>query len=371
MASLDVVFEIPGGGLVTRTFKTRPIGVEFVREMPMKVTRARSEALELGVEVDWTIVVIGGKAISDLDFREAFRIFKEAVQPLASDVHRTSRPEWMPLPVTVGEMHAMVTCPDWVDNISYLAKYGFQAKDKSTWFTGVPRPDLLLGAIFGHSEKANHTWYVVQGSLAKPGDATTVVKRWHVERRLKHIRELLHDPVKNGLGDVYTTRFAKAPFAHYGAPSGTTHRLENWLTVLASCINDGIVSPRLTALVLRFLEAPELDPTCAPLANAPAPTGEEPAAAAAAVVDAEPTSGDVEGTEEAAAEAAVAEAAEPAAAETAAAESVEEQEPADAGGAESSVDSHAQPKAEKTGADAKSAKGATGGVMEILREDSI
>merc|ERR1712008_136288 len=85
------------------------------------------------------------------------------------------------------------------------------------------------------------------------------IRRWVVERRLAHIRALLHDPVKRELGKEYDFHFRGAHFAHHGGPPGTTARMEAWLGALSRAIHAGELSPALVASILRFLEAPRLD----------------------------------------------------------------------------------------------------------------
>jgi len=80
---------------------------------------------------------------------------------------------------------------------------------------------------------------------------------WCVLRRLKRLREELHDAVKAELGHSYVQIFDGKPFAKRGGLRGTTALLDGWCKVLAACINDSNCVPRVVALALRFLEVPE------------------------------------------------------------------------------------------------------------------
>merc|ERR1711924_88808 len=64
--------------------------------------------------------------------------------------------------------------------------------------------------------------------------------QWICKKRLSNIRDNLHDPIKDCMFDLYAVHFGATPFAHHGAPPGTTGRLNAWLGSLAKCINDGV-----------------------------------------------------------------------------------------------------------------------------------
>merc|ERR1712098_571582 len=100
-----------------------------------------------------------------------------------------------------------------------------------------------------------HTWYKMKCSLKATGSEAC---EWEVERRLLHVRQFLHDPVKLSLGGRYSEHFAHACFASHGGIPGTTSLLRDWHRALATCINKGFAQPTLVALVHRFLETPEV-----------------------------------------------------------------------------------------------------------------
>lgn len=258
-ATLDVLFQIPNGGEVVKTFKTRPLGCEFFREMPLTVTAARSEASELGVERNWIVKAVGGRSLAGLDYNSAFKIFKEAVGPLKQDMVLRENPN-----AHVADLGSKVGFVPAGEVREYLQRFGYSATSESSWEAGAARPDLLLGPIHGHSEKNNtsgstHTWYTVHGSLSNVRGSQSKATCWQVERRLVHLRMLLHDPLRIELGSSYDSLFSGAHFAHRSGPRGTTTRLESWLGMLAKQINVGRISPKLVAMVLRSLEAPELE----------------------------------------------------------------------------------------------------------------
>mmetsp|Transcript_70985 Transcript_70985/g.140962 ORF Transcript_70985/g.140962 Transcript_70985/m.140962 type:complete len:251 (-) Transcript_70985:57-809(-) len=140
----------------------------------------------------------------------------------------------------------------------YLWRFGYGRAD------GKPEPTLKI-EVNGHEEEDGHTWYNVSASLSRIVDEAIQVAApandgtelaWSARRRLCDLREELHDRVKDMLGPDYATHFDETPFARHGGPPGTTARLRDWLTTLASCANRGALEPRVLAYVLRCLEAP-------------------------------------------------------------------------------------------------------------------
>mmetsp|Transcript_816 Transcript_816/g.1646 ORF Transcript_816/g.1646 Transcript_816/m.1646 type:complete len:279 (-) Transcript_816:70-906(-) len=143
----------------------------------------------------------------------------------------------------------------------FLAKYGYAAADDGTWERAPcaagwgedPGSQLEL-RVAGHHEADGHTWYEVECSLTAPKLRKLT---WQGKRRLVHLREELHDVVKALMKNSYGEYFGAAPFAHKGAPRGTTARLNAWLGALAACINTGGCSPHVVSLTLKFLDVPE------------------------------------------------------------------------------------------------------------------
>lgn len=143
----------------------------------------------------------------------------------------------------------------------FLSKYGYSAADDGTWAQAPCQPGLgeapgsqLELRVAGHHEADGHTWYEIECCLTAPQLRKL---NWQAKRRLVHLREELHDAVKVHMSSSYGEHFGATPFAHKGAPRGTTARLTAWLGALAACINAGGCSPRVVSLTLKFLDAPE------------------------------------------------------------------------------------------------------------------
>eukprot|EP00928_Gymnodinium_smaydae_P041032 TRINITY_DN27787_c0_g1_i1.p1 TRINITY_DN27787_c0_g1~~TRINITY_DN27787_c0_g1_i1.p1 ORF type:complete len:303 (-),score=72.93 TRINITY_DN27787_c0_g1_i1:83-913(-) len=161
-------------------------------------------------------------------------------------------------------------CENGCADVAYLERFGFAAADGQTWLDipldevpeGLERSGPWLGLGVGeHSESKGHTWYYVECSLAPPGVQAV---EWQVRRRLRHLRESWHDPLKAILGShEYRAVFGETPFAHRGGRKGTSVRLHEWCERLAARINSGQLSPAAVALTLRFLAAPDLDSAAA------------------------------------------------------------------------------------------------------------
>jgi len=108
--------------------------------------------------------------------------------------------------------------------------------------------------VQGHIEVKGRTFYLVRCVLRIPDRSPL---EWDAPRRLLDLREQLHGPVKDSLDKVYKWHFGGAPFAPRGGLPGTTSRLQCWLCALADCINKNQAPPKLVALVLNFLQAPD------------------------------------------------------------------------------------------------------------------
>lgn len=139
----------------------------------------------------------------------------------------------------------------------YLAPFGYMVANPEEWQQTPKRsfgtPTLAL-SVNGHEERGSHTYYDVHCWFVAKKPSLHL--EWLAQRRLANLREELHDIVKNELGKSYSEVFAKAPFAKRGGFSGTTLRLQRWLEVLATSVNDGTAPPALVAQVLLFLGAP-------------------------------------------------------------------------------------------------------------------
>mmetsp|Transcript_3737 Transcript_3737/g.9674 ORF Transcript_3737/g.9674 Transcript_3737/m.9674 type:complete len:224 (-) Transcript_3737:177-848(-) len=139
----------------------------------------------------------------------------------------------------------------------YLEKYTYSPADGVHW--QVPPgpkgsgPELQF-TVVGHEGLEGHTFYLVECSMR----CGYFWVRWHAPRRLVHLREGLHGPLKKALGRArYAQRFAGSRFASRGGFPGTTARLRGWLEALSVCINTGGCSPSQVAFILRFLDPPE------------------------------------------------------------------------------------------------------------------
>eukprot|EP00444_Apocalathium_aciculiferum_P001701 CAMPEP_0183399272 /NCGR_PEP_ID=MMETSP0370-20130417/11824_1 /TAXON_ID=268820 /ORGANISM="Peridinium aciculiferum, Strain PAER-2" /LENGTH=327 /DNA_ID=CAMNT_0025580401 /DNA_START=18 /DNA_END=1001 /DNA_ORIENTATION=- len=158
---------------------------------------------------------------------------------------------------------------------SYLQIWGFNS-------VGGGKPKLTLqleqsqsAEAPGHEEHGGHTWYMIDCHVEGLSEAALVLQgqrgrshqtwrledremKWRSPRRLVQLRECLHDPVKDSLGDDYPRYFGETPFAKHGAPRGTTQRLAAWLAKLTELVNAGTLPPNLLARTLVFLHGPPL-----------------------------------------------------------------------------------------------------------------
>lgn len=142
--------------------------------------------------------------------------------------------------------------PD-VEPSAFLKCYGFGLRtEHGTW------PKLEI-TVDGHDEESGHTWYKLECAIVQPGMSRS---EWQTKKRLTHLRDGLHDQIKRELGDTkYAEYFADTPFAKRGGMKGTTARLIRWFSTLANRISTGQVSLQVTALVLRFIDAPYVHTT--------------------------------------------------------------------------------------------------------------
>lgn len=257
---LRVVFRTKAGEQEAKVFTRQPLGMEFRRNMPIVINRLRGEgqADQLGVQLGWEVLSINGNSLAGMTFQDAYDIFVASADALP----RCMLVRKCPLDSkSTDQLSAKLKRVEEAEVVPFLEQFGFVALSADAWGDKAQRPDLVLGVIDGHREKGHpsHTWYAIIGKVQVTPGETTSTRRWVVERRLAHIRALLHDPVKRELGKEYDFHFKGAHFAHHGGPPGTTARMEAWLGALARAIHAGEVSPALVASILRFLEAPRLD----------------------------------------------------------------------------------------------------------------
>lgn len=253
-ALLEVVFATGNGNKETMFFTEQPLGLKFRSGVPLVTNWIQngSHAAELGVKLGWTALSINGEPLAGKTIYQAYSAFVQATAPLRQYmfVRRT--------PVTVmpvANLSASLKSINEAEVVPFLEKHGFLAQCAKSWGDNSDRP-LLHFEVDGHREHGNHTCYLISGKLSTREASST--RRWAVERRLAHLRALLHDPVKQELGSAYYHHFENAPFANRGGPPGTTAMIQTWLAALSKAIRAGTVSPALTAWTFHFLEAPSL-----------------------------------------------------------------------------------------------------------------
>eukprot|EP00435_Cladocopium_sp_Y103_P015751 s1097_g3.t2 len=158
------------------------------------------------------------------------------------------------------------------DCVTYLGAFGLLAESGPLWSpTHLARAKdeaqpMLEIVIRGHEELGSHTWYVIDCAVWRPC-MEFARSEWRCYRRLSHLRQGLHDPVKELMGPSYTKHFAESPFAYHGAPTGTTARLRSWCQTLCRCINACDVPPAAASVALQLLGAPAKDPAMIALAR--------------------------------------------------------------------------------------------------------
>lgn len=155
------------------------------------------------------------------------------------------------------KQRSSLSCTDRDETAALLRPYGFLACGPRVWHLTQKQVELSA-RITNHAEEDRHTQYHVECSLTwLADDGTHLAQTWSIERRLKHFRKDLHDPVKRQLSSSYANLFRHAHFAQRGGPRGTTSRLNRWLNRLADVVNARDVIPQVVALVLTALEAPD------------------------------------------------------------------------------------------------------------------
>ncbi|CAJ1359954.1 unnamed protein product [Effrenium voratum] len=155
---------------------------------------------------------------------------------------------------------------------AYLAAFGLLADGSALWSPkhlarakSEAQPMLEI-VIRGHEELGSHTWYVMDCAVWRPC-LEFARSEWRCYRRLAHLRQGLHDPIKELLGTAYSKHFGDSPFASHGAPLGTTARLRSWCQTLCRCINCCDLPPATAAIALHLLGAPVKDSAMIALAR--------------------------------------------------------------------------------------------------------
>eukprot|EP00419_Tripos_fusus_P001884 CAMPEP_0172668016 /NCGR_PEP_ID=MMETSP1074-20121228/8802_1 /TAXON_ID=2916 /ORGANISM="Ceratium fusus, Strain PA161109" /LENGTH=270 /DNA_ID=CAMNT_0013484611 /DNA_START=76 /DNA_END=885 /DNA_ORIENTATION=+ len=252
-AHLAVVFDTGNGKYETKVFTYQPLGLQFRSQLPIIIKRIRaySQAEELNVQLGWEVCSVGDKRLSGMTIEQASRVFQESVATLRKSIVVRSAPLDA---ISVKDLSSKLGWPG-ADVVPYLTQIGFKPKDPRAWEEAAS-PHLRLGMIDGHRKhsKGKHTWYVIVCKMFSSDASLT--QHWQVERRLAHIRALVHDPVKHELGNAYDLYFTGAHFALRGGPAGTSARMGAWLTALSKAINVKALSPCLVASIMRFVEIP-------------------------------------------------------------------------------------------------------------------
>jgi len=140
---------------------------------------------------------------------------------------------------------------------AFMALYHCVALNRLSWAEAA-QLDLQI-YVNSHEEcPLGHTYYTIQCSMANPGRNSNWRRQWSVARRLCHVREQLHNPLKERMGVAYELHFTCVHFPMRGGWPGTSSRLSEWLGVLGGLMRHGALSPENVCLVLMFLEAPAL-----------------------------------------------------------------------------------------------------------------
>jgi len=256
---MGVLFDTGNGKQEVKVFIHRPLGIQFSSTMPVVVKRLQqgSQARQLGVQVGWEVKAINGTPLAKSSVCQAFATLTEPTVAFRRCMPVRDRPLDKQ---SVAKLSTKLKEIKKTEVVAALKQYGFVAQTSKLWGSTGPLPELhldMVGSSREISTSKRHTWYSMFCKVITGEGFST--RCWVVERRLAHIRALLHDPVKQELGEDYVQYFGKARFAHHGKPPGTTARVESWLAALSKAIHYRSLSPALVASILRFLEAPVLD----------------------------------------------------------------------------------------------------------------
>ncbi|CAE7656686.1 unnamed protein product [Symbiodinium pilosum] len=146
---------------------------------------------------------------------------------------------------------------------AYLPAFGFLAENNELWSpkhiarVKLEAQPMLEIVVRGHEELGSHTWYILDCAVWRPC-LEFARSEWRCYRRLSHLRQGMHDPIKEIMGSAYE-HFSATPFAGLGGRSGTTARLRSWCQTLCRCINAAEAPPLVAAITLQLLAAPSKD----------------------------------------------------------------------------------------------------------------
>mmetsp|Transcript_69437 Transcript_69437/g.137292 ORF Transcript_69437/g.137292 Transcript_69437/m.137292 type:complete len:425 (+) Transcript_69437:62-1336(+) len=256
-ATLRIVFLTPDGDQAARIFTECPLGLTFRSKLPIVIKRVQdgSHAAQLGVKVGWAMQSINGQNLVGMTLLQAYNKFVCSSAPLRQCMLVRTAPLDA---VRVETLSTKLKGLEEIEVVPFLKQHGFQAESPASWGNNFPHPNLQF-EVHGHCKMGRfrpHTWYMIVGTVIT-GEASSM-RRWAVKRRLEHVRVLLHDPIKQELGNEYDRHFQNARFARHGGPPGTTARMQLWFAALSQAILAGAVVPALVASILKFLEAPLL-----------------------------------------------------------------------------------------------------------------
>lgn len=260
MTTLEVLFEPLNGSPVAKHFKQKPLGLFYRIQTPIVVTLVMGEAEDIGVEVGWQILRVGDKDIIGLSFEGANRALWDGAKNLTETLIMRHHPIDT---VSIANMILWWKPPVPSQAVEILQSVGYSALGPTRW-RDVTQPSISLQLGRQHELAASEggvaqDWYDIYGRLYN--GVYTENWLWVVPRRQMHLYWFLHDPVRLELGRAYDQHFKTECFAAPGQPPSTSVKLGAWLATLARVINSCQLSPALTAVVMCFLEAPQMGET--------------------------------------------------------------------------------------------------------------
>mmetsp|Transcript_118722 Transcript_118722/g.236475 ORF Transcript_118722/g.236475 Transcript_118722/m.236475 type:complete len:342 (+) Transcript_118722:146-1171(+) len=256
MATLEVLFQPVDGSPIAKVFKHKPLGLFYKIEAPIIVSLVMGEAENIGVQAGWRVVRVGDTNLVGLPFEESCRALWDGAKDLPESVISC---EYPPDTASIANMNLWWTPPAPCQAVCILHSFGYSAFGPNEW-KDVKQPHISLQLARKHAVAAcdgdgPHTWYDIHGRLSS--DSCTQDWLWIVPRRQIHLKKLLHDPVRLELGEAYGQHF-KSELFMVSRQAPTAPMVGTWLANLARVINACQLSPALTAVVLGFLETPQI-----------------------------------------------------------------------------------------------------------------
>mmetsp|Transcript_32901 Transcript_32901/g.70581 ORF Transcript_32901/g.70581 Transcript_32901/m.70581 type:complete len:131 (+) Transcript_32901:326-718(+) len=86
-SQLELTFRVEGGSETPVIFNSRPLGLDLMRQMPMKVKRAHAGGMAeaLGIKEGWALIKINGVNLEGKTLSQAQVILKHAALALPGD----------------------------------------------------------------------------------------------------------------------------------------------------------------------------------------------------------------------------------------------------------------------------------------------